>query len=1315
PTADDLNTIKAAIEKANPDVVAAKGEVTVSPDGKTATITYPDGSVDTVNVALKQNTAAATEDKDIPADNAVGVYNPEAPTADDLNTIKAAIEKANPDVVAAKGEVTVSPDGKTATITYPDGSKDEVTVALKQNTAAKTDPVDLLDEAAEPDVDTRVVVKNSESLTEVERTAVADAIKAANPNNDDVKNATITVDEKGVATITYADGSVDTINADQLVKDQITKATDPVNPVVTGVADVNALSETEQKAVKDAIAKANEDIADKIKSIEVDAKGVVTVTYTDDSTDTITADKTVKAVPLPKVSEAASNGDVTFDYSNADYQTGDQVVTKFIQPGVGEITAILTKQADGTWVNSTPEIALPAGYENGSFTLKANQIADGTKAFIHTISADGAVSPDADITATDYDSGDVYNYWGSKDVAATDANERGTVLELHFPLADGLPWADGNSENKHSEGGDIITVKYTDVNDAVHEVVFKKQTQALNDTAANNVWEAQGELPEGVSIVYDLGPGQFVEETAVGLNVSNLKAESTVYATRTDAYGNVTGETSQTSYTLPIIPVTVTANVNGTVDVGLPENPTTGTLVEIAVPYPTTDGSEIVKVSYVYNGSAWVVAPNHPQYDPTNAANAEKVQATVNGSTITLSADSVANGKDVVATIYDNQSGVRAGEASDTALANLADTTTPVSVQTPVGNTSQLTADEQTKVAKALKDANKDNADITDITVAADGTATVTYSDGSSETISSDKTVKPEIAPQVEPVTTSTETYYVGDTTALTETEQANLANWIKTGLNKDIPQVQDATVTVDATGKVTITYTDGSVDTFSASSLLAALEKPSVFEAVSSSGDVFIAFEPNVEDSSVQSAAQKAGTYYKAGDTIAVTATLVPQVKGTAVSEYSAEAVATALAQQPKVVTFTFTYDGSSWKQTNDAGVVDSNKTYSNGMYFASGQVLDGTTVSVVAGRANPDGTTGHSSAETEIANTYVSGVKVGTSPYTTANLGNDAGTTTPLWLQLQAGGNGHRSKVDTTDAEGQPMYTGTEGGDTTVIKTVRYDGTESTYTFVRGAQAPNGVTQSQYASDLTNEALSAEGWRRTGGSNQSESESPTIFFGGENTDVGGALNGSYLQISVTDAAGYTADAYPDAAYYVQNGRIYGDHDGTVTAGVDDTLTITSQDFLRANSPDAHAVQLNGVEISLTKALQIAETDTAHISLGNGIDTLEIKMDEFSGSFADLSSKSTSIEHIHFAGNDNHFEIELSDLLDMNQRVGSTEKILVVDQTAGSTGNEISISVADAIPNGTQTVDSITYNVYSYSDSTYQLWVQDGISVSSI
>ena len=80
----------------------------------------------------------------------------------------------------------------------------------EQTTAEATE---ITDPVAVPAVD-------PQNLTDDEKTAVTDAVKAANPNLP--ADAKIEVADNGEVTITYADGSTDTIPADKAVREQTT-------------------------------------------------------------------------------------------------------------------------------------------------------------------------------------------------------------------------------------------------------------------------------------------------------------------------------------------------------------------------------------------------------------------------------------------------------------------------------------------------------------------------------------------------------------------------------------------------------------------------------------------------------------------------------------------------------------------------------------------------------------------------------------------------------------------------------------------------------------------------------------------------------------------------------------------------------------------------------------------------------------------------------------------------------------------------------------------------------------------------------------
>ena len=117
------------MEDANKGNFPAGTTVTVGADG-TATINYPDGSKDTIpGDQLVQGQKGDTTDAGnitptIPGDK-VTVKDPSHLTDDEKNQVKNNVDNANKDKFPEGTKVTVGDDG-TATVTYPDGSKDDI-------------------------------------------------------------------------------------------------------------------------------------------------------------------------------------------------------------------------------------------------------------------------------------------------------------------------------------------------------------------------------------------------------------------------------------------------------------------------------------------------------------------------------------------------------------------------------------------------------------------------------------------------------------------------------------------------------------------------------------------------------------------------------------------------------------------------------------------------------------------------------------------------------------------------------------------------------------------------------------------------------------------------------------------------------------------------------------------------------------------------------------------------------------------------------------------------------------------------------------
>ena len=296
-------TVKKAVEEANN--FPAGTTVEVRPDG-TVVITYPDKSVDTitgdklVEKGSKQETPKVQTDAEknpaqVPG-NFVPVENTHNLTQAEQDTVAAKVKEANP----AATDVKVSKDG-TATLTYGDGSVN--TIPGTSLVVAKDTDNEASTQAAQNPavVPATTEVGNAHSLTPEEQAAVATKVKQANPTATDVK-----VSKDGTATLTYSDGSVNTIPGTSLVVQKEETATQeqptiaektkviiPANP--TKVAETTRLTDEEKEAVKKAVVDANGFGSD--VKVEVAGDGTATIVFKDGSAITIPGNQLVAQDP----------------------------------------------------------------------------------------------------------------------------------------------------------------------------------------------------------------------------------------------------------------------------------------------------------------------------------------------------------------------------------------------------------------------------------------------------------------------------------------------------------------------------------------------------------------------------------------------------------------------------------------------------------------------------------------------------------------------------------------------------------------------------------------------------------------------------------------------------------------------------------------------------------------------------------------------------------------------------------------------------------------------------------------------------------
>ena len=276
------------VEDANKGNFPAGTTVTVGADG-TATITYPDGSKDTIpGDQLVQGQKGDTTDAGnitptVPGDK-VTVKDPSHLTDDEKNQVKNNVDKANKDKFPAGTEVTVGDDG-TATIKYPDGSKDTIPGdQLVQGQKGDTTDAGNITPTVPGD---KVTVKDPSHLTDDEKNQVKNNVDKANKDKFPA-GTEVTVGDDGTATVTYPDGSTNTIPGHDLVTGKTDADKYPLNPgQAVDVVDPNHLTQAEQDQVKEAIRTANPTAP--IATITVDAAGNVQVTFADGSTTTLQA------------------------------------------------------------------------------------------------------------------------------------------------------------------------------------------------------------------------------------------------------------------------------------------------------------------------------------------------------------------------------------------------------------------------------------------------------------------------------------------------------------------------------------------------------------------------------------------------------------------------------------------------------------------------------------------------------------------------------------------------------------------------------------------------------------------------------------------------------------------------------------------------------------------------------------------------------------------------------------------------------------------------------------------------------------------
>ena len=329
-TKDEKDKVKKNVEDANKGNFPDGTVVTVGDDG-TATITYPDKSVDTIpgNKLVEEKTSAENLDPTVPAKTKVD--DPKKLTNDEKKEVEDNIRDNNPGLPEGT-KIDVGDNGDT-TITYPD--KSVVTILGNKLVEEKTSAENL-----DPTVPAKTKVDDPKKLTNDEKKEVEDKVTEA--NKDKFPEGTeVTVDDDGTVTINYPDGSQDTIPGDQVVEAK-TDA-DKTNPTVlrtkVEVKDPNNLTDEEKQQVKESIENANKYQFPEGTQVTIGNDGTATITYPDGSQDVIPGSQLV----TKQGSDVANTGDVKNNGQGATASiqgaTADTTAKKLPQTGEQDTSA----------------------------------------------------------------------------------------------------------------------------------------------------------------------------------------------------------------------------------------------------------------------------------------------------------------------------------------------------------------------------------------------------------------------------------------------------------------------------------------------------------------------------------------------------------------------------------------------------------------------------------------------------------------------------------------------------------------------------------------------------------------------------------------------------------------------------------------------------------------------------------------------------------------------------------------------------------------------------------------------------------------
>ena len=720
---------------------------TTTPGEKDAivVVTYPDSLTYEVPVKVTVKDPRSDADKNDPKAKAQDVNKGETPDA--KGSIDNVGELPNGTTFAYKTPVdTETPGEKDATVvvTYPDKSTDEVPVkvTVKEPSESATDADKYTPKAKAQDVNKGETPDAKGSIDNAGELPNGTTFAYKTPVDTETpgeKDATVVV--------TYPDKSTDEVPVKVTVKEPRTDA-DKNTPV----AKDQSVKPGDKPNAKDSIGNVG-DLPSGTKfeyktpvdtTTEGDKDAIVVVTYPDGSKDEVPVKVTVKE---PRT-DADKNTPVAKDQS---VKPGDKPNAKDSIGNVGDLpsgTKFEYKTPVDTTTEGDKDAIVVVTYPDGSkdeVPVKVTVKDPRTDADKNTpVAKDQSVKPGETPNAKD-------------SIGNVGELPEGTTFEFKTPVDTTTPGDKGTTvvvtypDGSKDEVPVTVTVKDPDkTSDAENNTpTAKDQTVKQGETpdAKNSIGNV-GELPEGTTFEF---------KTPVDTTTPGDKG-TTVVVTYPDGSKDevpvkVTVKDSS-ALTQPEITADLTGKAGTKTPVEVTADP--GTKVELF----DKDGNKIGEGVTGEDGKASITPTVEIPAGPVTA------KASKDGKTSDESAPKVAT--------------------KDPAI-------------TPVVNPSALTDAEKAKVADEVK---KANPTASKVEVGNDGTATVTFPDGSVAVLTPEKTVKeadsngvknPAITPVVNP-------------SALTDAEKAKVADEVK----KANPTASKVEVGND--GTATVTFPDGSV-----------------------------------------------------------------------------------------------------------------------------------------------------------------------------------------------------------------------------------------------------------------------------------------------------------------------------------------------------------------------------------------------------------------------------------------------------------------------------------------------------------------------